>query len=769
VTIVVIDNYDSFTYNLYQLICTATSEEVVVIRNDVCAEWAALLRTGVDAVVVSPGPGRPECNEDFGISAEALRSGIPILGVCLGHQGLCYVEGARVEQAPEPVHGRVSRIEHDSSRLFEAVPSVFEAVRYHSLIVSDVPESLRVTAWTTLADGTRLIMAVEHRHRPAFGVQFHPESIKTAHGARLVRNFLTAAGVATLPAEAPVRPLAFRPVPAAPARSAQAWKVLCRKLGAAPDPEALFGRLFADAEHSFWLDSSSVIPGLSRFSMLGCGGRHSEYVTSVATRGVVVRQADGQVRHHPVDVFTYLERRLAQLRLPALDGLPTEFNLGYIGYLGYEMKAECGGDAVHRTDTPDAAFVLCDRAVVIDHAEQVAYALTLVPGEDTDEGERWLDRVQQAASEQVQARLVAVTDPTPSAPHRSLPTGPPVEARSQPSQYVHLIEECLAEIVAGETYEICLTTTFDTERPADSMTAYRELRKRSPVPFAAFLRFEDVEVLSASPERFLSVDTAGRVEAKPIKGTRPRGSEPLEDAKIAEELRICEKDRAENLMIVDLLRNDLGAVSEIGSVHVPVIFDVETYATVHQLVSTVRSQLRPDVSPVRCVQSAFPGGSMTGAPKRRTMQIIDRLETAGRGIYSGALGYFAFSGAVDLSIVIRTIVLAGDRAHVGAGGAIVALSDPAEEITEMQLKARAPLDALRAEAATQAAARRRVASWSPPSSSVPLTSRTSVRIRPRGRPGARRAISSRRRSLRRPLGRNRARSRSRRAPWPGRP
>jgi para-aminobenzoate synthetase len=208
------------------------------------------------------------------------------------------------------------------------------------------------------------------------------------------------------------------------------------------------------------------------------------------------------------------------------------------------------------------------------------------------------------------------------------------------------------------------------------------------------LNFPGVAVLSSSPERFVTVDPYGNVETKPIKGTRRRGKTPDEDEEIYQDLRTNAKDRSENLMIVDLLRNDIGAVCDVGSVHVPNIFAVESYATVHQLVSTIRGRLRRGISAVQCVQSAFPGGSMTGAPKKRTMEIIDRLEAGPRGIYSGSIGFFGLNGSTDLSIVIRTIVVTPEDVTVGVGGAIIDLSDPQEELDEMILKSKALVTAL---------------------------------------------------------------------------
>jgi para-aminobenzoate synthetase len=220
------------------------------------------------------------------------------------------------------------------------------------------------------------------------------------------------------------------------------------------------------------------------------------------------------------------------------------------------------------------------------------------------------------------------------------------------------------------------------------------MRRVNPAPYAAFLRWPGGAVLSASPERFLRVDPKGSVETKPIKGTIARDADAAIDREQVERLRTSEKDRAENVMIVDLLRNDLSRVCETGSVIVPHLLVVESFATVHQLVSTVRGTLRPGAGIVDLVRAAFPGGSMTGAPKRRTLELIDRLEQRPRGIYSGALGWIGSDGAADLSIVIRTIVMAGDHLAIGAGGGVVAQSTPEGEFAEMLLKAQPSIQAI---------------------------------------------------------------------------
>ncbi|MEV4312301.1 aminodeoxychorismate synthase component I [Actinocrispum sp. NPDC049592] len=428
------------------------------------------------------------------------------------------------------------------------------------------------------------------------------------------------------------------------------------------DPEAAFEALYRDTPYAFWLDGT--------WSAMGAATR----VAKVWPGRVEV---DGQPAG--TSLFDWLEEALAvPVEIP---DLPVEFTLGWVGYLGYELKAECGGARAYTSPDPDAVLMYVDRAIVFDHETSENRTVHLVSVDD-----EWITETS--------ALLAALPDGAPARPPAAAED---VFARHGRSGYLDMIARCQEAIRRGESYEVCLTNMVTARVDADPWDSYRHLRALNPAPYGAYLRLADRAVLSCSPERFLKITKDGAVESKPIKGTRPRGETPAQDEWLRHDLATSEKDRAENLMIVDLVRNDLGRVAEVGSVQVPSIFAVESYATVHQLVSTIRARLRPDVSPVRCVQAAFPGGSMTGAPKIRTMEIIDSLEQGPRGVYSGALGYFSLSGAVDLSIVIRTLVMRPGEASFGVGGAIIDPSVPEDEFDETVVKASAMLRLLRAE------------------------------------------------------------------------
>jgi para-aminobenzoate synthetase component 1 len=252
------------------------------------------------------------------------------------------------------------------------------------------------------------------------------------------------------------------------------------------------------------------------------------------------------------------------------------------------------------------------------------------------------------------------------------------------------------EIAAGELYQANLTHRLAARFSGDAWRLYEALRARSPAPFAAFVGLPELTIVGSSPEGFLRLDADGAVETRPIKGTRPRGETAADDARLFEELRSSEKERAENAMIVDLMRNDLGRVCAPGSVEVPELFAIERYATLFQMVSTVRGRLRPGRDRVDLLRAAFPPGSMTGAPKIAAMQLLARLEPVRRGVYSGALGYLDARGGADLCVVIRTLLCRGRQAWLHVGGGIVLDSDPRAEWEETLAKARAPLDAIAA-------------------------------------------------------------------------
>jgi anthranilate/para-aminobenzoate synthase component I len=269
--------------------------------------------------------------------------------------------------------------------------------------------------------------------------------------------------------------------------------------------------------------------------------------------------------------------------------------------------------------------------------------------------------------------------------------------RHEPSAYLHKIELAQEQIRNGEIYQLCLTNEILIETTVDPLLTFLRLREQNPAPYACFMRLGDTSVVCASPEQFLETYSNGMISSKPIKGTRRRGATPEEDAQIALELGTNQKERAENLMIVDLMRNDFGQVCETGTVEVSAMFVVETYATVHQLVSTIVGKLRIDSNALEAIGCSFPGGSMTGAPKIRAMQIIADLEEGFRGLYSGAIGYIGADGVAELGMTIRTLVFKNSEARIGVGGGITIDSDPEAELDETKLKAKALLRALGAD------------------------------------------------------------------------
>ncbi|KAL6603247.1 hypothetical protein ACP70R_043608 [Stipagrostis hirtigluma subsp. patula] len=801
-----IDNYDSYTYNVFQELSVVNGVPPVVVRND---EWTwrdvfnrVYKERAFDNIVISPGPGSPACPGDIGVCLRILCEcgDVPILGVCLGHQALGFVHGAKIVHAPEAIHGRLSEVEHDGCYLFNCVPSGrnsgFKVVRYHSLVIEagSLPDDLISIAWTASpkmlsflesdrsnvstsaflgsldnffianppecsnsggqlssksnaseSDSSRVIMGIRHSSRPHYGVQFHPESVATHYGRQIFQNFKKMTNDFGLHSSwlqerkvnsAELRNSALKnllhterlelwdPIGAhilANRGSANKylrlrWKKIDNFICPTVGSDDIFALLFGhqNGEDTFWLDSSSVDQNRARFSFMGGKGGplwkqmtfHLSGETANCGGTLVVRDVYGShgKKFIKEGFLEFLNKEIQSIQYNEQDyeGLPFDFHGGFVGYLGYGLKVECDASSNKaKSSTPDACFFFADNVVVVDHSNGDVYILSLHDELSSSNGDGICRNSTHASwlveTEKRLLRLGAMASGLPingkALVRSSNANKQSFVVDKSKDQYIRDVESCLDYIRDGESYELCLTTQM--KRKVDNINAlrvYLKLRKQNPAPYAAWLNFsaEDLSICCSSPERFLRLDRSGILEAKPIKGTIARGRTPEEDECLRLQLKYSEKDQAENLMIVDLLRNDLGKVCEPGSVHVPRLMDVESYKTVHTMVSTIRGTKKSNLSPVDCVKAAFPGGSMTGAPKVRSMEILDSLEKSPRGVYSGSIGFFSYNHTFDLNIVIRTIILHNGEASVGAGGAIVALSDAEAEYKEMLLKAKAP-------------------------------------------------------------------------------
>jgi para-aminobenzoate synthetase len=672
----IIDNYDSFTWNLAHYVAEEFGTMPTVVYNDKYSWEELIKRYEFDCIIVSPGPGSVTNDADFHASRQALlQETIPVFGVCLGLQGLAHVHGGEIVRASIPFHGRSSDIRHYGDPMFAGIPEVFSAVRYHSLVVapSSLPSSLSATAHT--ADN--ILMAIRHRSLPKWGVQFHPESLLTEYGHRMIRNFrdLAHAAVGQVRVQVPPRAeLEMPPCVAQGPRVRAPMRLLARRIDHTPDAEDVFMDLFAWEENAFWLDSAMVKEGLSRFSFMGKASADDVRIYKLCED--TPDHAGGRA------YLDALERDLEGAQVSGGEELPFAFRGGWVGYFTYEMKAVFGAcpKKVKRGTTPDAAWMFANKFLAFDHAHNTVWAVAVVPEGEESGAEIWLNNMERYLPTVSRAEAVRVDEAVDRLR---------VHVDQGHDDYLASIDICKQKILAGESYEICLTNHFSIDTKVDPLALYRTLRRRNPAPFGAYVKCGGATVLSTSPERFLEVNASGLIQAKPIKGTIARVSDPREDRLRAYRLRKSEKDIAENLMIVDLMRNDMSRVSTVGSVTVDKLMDIETYTTLHHMVSTVEAQLAPERSLMDLVRATFPGGSISGAPKIRTMEIIDDLENQARGVYCGSIGYLGFNRVADLNIAIRTMSYDGHTLHFGAGGAITYLSKPEDEFNEIMAKARA--------------------------------------------------------------------------------
>lgn len=449
------------------------------------------------------------------------------------------------------------------------------------------------------------------------------------------------------------------------------------------DPLAAFSVFSAD-RHTVFFDSALTLERLGRYSFIAA----EPFQVMTSKNGEVMldgKAVDG-------DPFDLLAAQLARFPIRGRPELPP-FQGGVAGSFGYDLGRHLERLPAARLDDmgfPDLAVGFYDTVVAFDHREHKGWILSCGYPESDPAARR---ARAEARADHFEARLSAA--PETLEPAAAPSAAPAVESNFIRADYERAVQRVIDYIHAGDIFQANLTQRFRASLP-DGLTPfqlYRRLREINPAPFAAYLDFGDLVVASSSPERFLKLRD-GRVETRPIKGTRPRGWLPAHDDALALELLASEKDRAENVMIVDLLRNDLSRVCRDASVRVPELCVLESYATVFHLVSTVIGELRPGMTAIDLLKASFPGGSITGAPKIRAMEIIAELEPTQRGPYCGCIGYLGFNGDMDSNILIRSYAIKDGTVSFQAGGGIVADSKPAAEYEETLDKARALIAAL---------------------------------------------------------------------------
>jgi len=476
--------------------------------------------------------------------------------------------------------------------------------------------------------------------------------------------------------------------------------VSIREIPGAPDVLALYEQMRGEG-HPWLLESALRRAGIGRHSFLGSDPylvlrAHGSRVQLESRRDVRPDLPGGsrEIEGDPLEIA----RSLLPPAPPPSDGPP--FVGGAVGCWGYELGELTEPVRLTTSDElglPDLMLCYVDRLIALDHVLGCCYAVGLGFGLEAGTAQRAADEARDdMASCALGARQAADLPEAEAGCREVLETALPADLRQglDAEGHARAVREIQRDIEAGNVYQANLTQRMERPYGGDALDLYRVLRRLNPAPFAALLEGPEFAVVSSSPERYLRVDSGGFVESRPIKGTRPRGRTPREDACMAAALARSEKDRAENLMIVDLVRNDLGRVCETGSVEVPELMAIEAYASVFQMVSTVTGRLAKGRDATDLLRATFPPGSMTGAPKIAAMRIIDREESVRRGVYSGAIGYLDVRGGADLSVVIRTILLKDGMAFLHAGGGIVADSDPKAEHLECLDKVRALLAAL---------------------------------------------------------------------------
>lgn len=441
----------------------------------------------------------------------------------------------------------------------------------------------------------------------------------------------------------------------------------------------LFEAVKKNGHYPFFLDSGMDSKKLGRYSFIGV----DPFLMIKSEGKRVSLEEDGKIRTidgNPLDILQ------EKLELYKIEREEIPFVGGGVGYFSYELAhlMENLPNTVNKeVDIPEMVMGFYDGIVIIDHRDDKKYIGAIGFKENIEE----IIKKTENSIKEYENKLKTEEREEKILKNRE------ISSNMTEGYYLSSIKKLKDYIYSGDIYQVNFTQRFECDFEGNSNELYKNLKSINPAPFAAYLDFGEGEIISSSPERFIKL-TDRTIETRPMKGTRPRGKSKAEDKKLKEELVNSEKDRAELLMIVDLMRNDISRVAETGSVNVTELFHLEEYATVLQMVATIQGKLKDELSAVDIIKATFPGGSITGAPKIRAMEIIDELETTTRNIYTGSIGYLGFDGNMDLNIAIRTIVLKDKKAYFQVGGGIVWDSDPHEEYEESLVKGRALVKAL---------------------------------------------------------------------------
>ncbi|MBE7172405.1 MAG: chorismate-binding protein [Williamsia sp.] len=671
-----IDNYDSYTYIIAQYLWLINGSRPIILKNNALS-IESLKDLYFDNIVISPGPGTPENEKDVELSLKVFKAfpDTPILGICLGHQCLGKAFGGRVVGAPKEMHGKYSQVNLQPSPLFDTLPPVISVVRYHSLLVAKdtLPACLSVIGETN--DGEQLIMALQHVSKPFYGVQFHPESIGTEFGEQIIRNF---------------KNLTEQWMKDTSKRTSDGKRTLFSKQIIWTDAEHVFDVCFKHLPCSFWLDSS--LTGYNgRFSFMGAPESIiQKHAGKVQLKRFVEESELPATESLHTDFFDAIQEQLDKEQLidPGSHGFP--FKGGFVGYLSYEaVNSPSRRPASYSNLPPESLFLWVENFVAFDLLKKQVFLCSIAENEQARN--HWFARTKEMIlSTPPAAKLHLYTYPEPAQTEEL-----PLEASRKKNEYIRDILQIKQYLKAGETYETCLTNEFKINIDVDAYELYRVLRQTNPAPYSTYFRFAGFHILSSSPECFIKITKEGNIRSEPIKGTRAKGVNRDETEQIKKLLKKSAKDHSELLMIIDLIRNDLSVFCDKASVRVTDFMKVTEYATLLQLSSVIEGRLAAGITVIDVLKSIFPGGSITGAPKRRTMEIIEKFEQRPRGIYTGSIGYISIDKAAEFNIAIRTMVVNNsNEISFGSGGAILAESDPEEEYRETLVKAYALIRAV---------------------------------------------------------------------------